>query len=85
LRSEFHDGQFHLPRWPENTTRVTPRARVKKTFTPDAKSSPAERMRLIMGGGVTPPPSKGKSSIVEGDAEYVSEQLYRFLKHHEFV
>ncbi len=85
VQSEFHNGQFHLPRWPENTTRVTPRARVKKTFTPDAKSSPAERMRMIMGGGVTPPPSKAKSSVVEGDAEYVSEQLYRFLKHHEFV
>jgi electron transfer flavoprotein beta subunit len=84
-RSKVRDGQFFLPRWPENTTRVRPRARVKKAFAPDAKSSPAERMRMIMSGGIAPQEAKAKSSIVEGDAEYVSEQLYRFLKHHEFV
>ena len=58
---------------------------MKKAFTPDAKSSPAERMRMIMAGGMAPQESKSKSSVIEGDAEYVSEQLYRFLKHHEFV
>ena len=84
-RSKVRDGQFVLPRWPENSTRATPRARVKKAFAPDAKSSPAERMRMIMAGGIAPQESKAKSSIVEGDADYVSEQLYRFLKHHEFV
>ncbi len=85
LRSEFHDGRFHLPRWPASTSTVTPRARVKKSFTPDAKVSPAERMRMIMAGGMAPQEAKSKSSVVEGDADYVSEQLYRFLKHHEFV
>ena len=85
LRGEFDDGPFHLPRWPENTSTVTPRARVKKSFTPDAKISPAERMRMIMAGGMAPQEPKSKSSVVEGDADYVSEQLYRFLKHHEFV
>ncbi len=85
LQSQIRDGQFVLPRWPASATRVTPRARVKKAFTPDAKVSPAERMRMIMAGGMAPQESKSKSSIVEGDADYVSEQLYRFLKHHEFV
>jgi electron transfer flavoprotein beta subunit len=85
VRSEFHSGRFHLPRWPGNAKKVTPRARVRKTFTPDAKISPAERMRMIMAGGMTPQESKSRSSVVEGDTEYVSEQLYRFLKHHEFV
>jgi electron transfer flavoprotein beta subunit len=84
-RAKVRDGQFVLPRWPESTTRVTPRARVKKAFAPDTKSSPAERMRMIMAGGMASQESKAKSSIVEGDADYVSEQLYRFLKHHEFV
>jgi hypothetical protein len=34
---------------------------------------------------MAPQDSKSKSSVIEGDAEYVSEQLYRFLKHHEFL
>ena len=72
------------PQWSERQIQVTPRARVKKAFTPDAKISPAERMRLIMAGGMTPQASSSKSSVVEGDPDYVSEQLYRFLKHHEF-
>jgi electron transfer flavoprotein beta subunit len=82
---EFREGKWLLPRWPERSMKVAPRARVKKTFTPDSKISPAERVRMIMGGGMTPTDSKSKSSIVEGDPEFVSEQLYRFLKHHEFV
>ena len=40
---------------------------------------------MIMAGGIAPQESKAKSSIVEGDADYLSEQLYRFFKHHEFV
>jgi electron transfer flavoprotein beta subunit len=74
-----------LPKWPEQATPTAPRARVKKSFTPDSKMSPADRVRMIMAGGAAPQESKSKSSVVEGDAEYVSEQLYRFLKHHEFV
>lgn len=82
---EFKEGRWMLPQWPEHSMKITPRARVKKTFTPDSKISPAERVRLIMAGGMAPTESKSKSSIVEGDPDYVSEQLYRFLKHHEFV
>jgi electron transfer flavoprotein beta subunit len=82
---EYHDGQWQSPLWPERQARIAPRARVKKAFTPDSKISPAERMRLIMAGGMAPQDSKSKSSVIEGDAEYVSEQLYRFLKHHEFL
>jgi electron transfer flavoprotein beta subunit len=82
---EYRNGQWQSPQWPERQAQTAPRARVKKAFTPDAKVSPAERMRLIMAGGMAPQDSKSKSSVIEGDAEYVSEQLYRFLKHHEFL
>ncbi len=82
---QYREGQWQLPQWPERQAQVTPRARVKKAFAPDAKISPAERMRLIMAGGMATPESKSKSSVIEGDAEYVSDQLYRFLKHHEFL
>lgn len=82
---EYRTGRWQSPQWPERHARVAPRARVKKAFTPDAKISPAERMRMIMAGGMAPQESKSKSSVIEGDAEYVSEQLYRFLKHHEFL
>jgi electron transfer flavoprotein beta subunit len=74
-----------LPKWPESTKQVTPRARVKKTFTPDANLPAAERMKLIMAGGLVSQPSNQASSVLAGDSEYISEQLYRFLRHHEFV
>jgi electron transfer flavoprotein beta subunit len=85
MRSEFRSGEWMLPRWPDRVTSVTPRARVKKTFAPDTKISPSERVRMIMAGGMTLTDSKPEPAIVEGDPDYVSEQLYRFLKHHEFV
>ena len=71
--------------WPKEAKFAPPRARVKKAFTPDARMSPAERMRTIMAGGLAPQEANSKSPIIEGDPEYVAEQLFRFLKHHEFV
>jgi electron transfer flavoprotein beta subunit len=82
----FSIGNAQIPGWPEKPLRTSPRARVKKAFVPDSKISPAERVRMIMAGGVAPSvPKSGSSSLVEGDPDYVAEQLYRFLKHHEFV
>ncbi len=75
----------NLPSWPELEKKVPPRARVKKKFTPDADLPPAERVKLIMAGGMAAQQSSQKSSILEGDADYLSEQLFRFLRHHEFI
>ena len=65
---------------------------------PESRREPGSRrhsprMQKLAGGayahdhgrGYSAPESKAKSSVVEGDAEYLSEQLYRFFKHHEFV
>lgn len=71
--------------WPNKVKVTPPRARVRKAFTPDAKLSPAERIRAIMAGGLVPSEAKSTSPMLEGDPEYLAEQLFRFLKHHEFV
>jgi electron transfer flavoprotein beta subunit len=84
-QATFQATSGALPKWPERSLPTTPRARVKKSFTPDSKMSPADRVRMIMAGGAAPQESKPKSSVIEGEPDYVSEQLYRFLKHHEFV
>lgn len=72
-------------KWPDAEKRVPPRARVKKKFMPDAKLSAAERVKLIMAGGAASQPSSQSQAVLEGDADYLSEQLFRFLRHHEFV
>jgi len=77
--------EARLPKWPEGERRAPPRARVKRKFAPDANLPPAERVKLIMAGGMAAQQSNQVSSILEGDADYLSEQLFRFLKHHEFV
>jgi electron transfer flavoprotein beta subunit len=71
--------------WPISE-KVTPsRARVRKKFAPDANLSPAERVRMIMNGGTKAGPASQSTSILEGDADYLSESLFRFLKHHELI
>ncbi len=78
-------GSAHLPRWPASERKVPPRARVKKKFAPDANLSAAERVKMIMAGGLQAQSSSQSTSVLEGDPEYLSEQLFRFLRHHEFV
>jgi len=78
-------SKSRLPRWPDAEKKVPPRARVKRKFTPDSNLPPAERVKMIMAGGVAPQQSSQNSAILEGDSEYLSEQLFRFLRHHEFI
>ncbi len=52
-----------------------PKPRPKKLFTPDSSVPAAERLRLIMSGGVTPK----KSDLLEGDPEYIASNIVRFL------
>ena len=53
-----------------------PKPRPKKPFTPDSSLSAAERMRLIMSGGVA---EKAKS-LFEGSAEELSSMFVNFLE-----
>lgn len=84
-RLDLAPSKSRLPRWPDSEKRVPPRARVKRKFMPDANLPPAERVKMIMAGGMAPQQSSQSSSILEGDPDYLSEQLFRFLRHHEFV
>lgn len=59
-----------------------PRPRPKKTFTPDSSLSPAERMRLLMSGGVS---QKKSGDLLEGDPEKVADQVVQFLKAEKVV
>jgi electron transfer flavoprotein beta subunit len=71
--------------WPGGERRVAPRARIKKRFAPDSSLSAADRVKQIMAGGGPAQPGSGAAPVLEGDAATLVEQLYRFLKHHEFV
>jgi electron transfer flavoprotein beta subunit len=84
-RLDLEPSKPRLPRWPDSEKKVAPRARVKKKFMPDANLSAAERVKMVMAGGMAPQQSSQSSSILEGDPDYLSEQLFRFLRHHEFV
>jgi electron transfer flavoprotein alpha/beta subunit len=53
-----------------------PRPRPKKLFTPDSSLSAAERMRLIMSGGVT----EKKEDLLEGSPVELSSKFIQFLK-----
>lgn len=76
----------HLPLWPEQEKTVPPRARVKKKFIPDSSIKGTDRMKMMMGETDNQSQqSSDQDTILEGDADYLSEQLFRFLKHHEFV
>ena len=53
----------------------SPRPRPKKVFTPDSALSAAERMRLVMGGGL----KKKQSEFMEGSPEELSRYIIDFL------
>ncbi len=53
-----------------------PKPRPKKPFTPDSSLSAAERMRLIMSGGV----AEKSKSLFEGSAEELSSMFVDFLE-----
>jgi electron transfer flavoprotein beta subunit len=75
----------HALQWATQEKRVSPRARIKKRFAPEANLSAADRVNSIMGGGSSGASTSASTSTVEGEPDFVVEQLYRFLKHHEFI
>lgn len=80
------DAPQNLPGWPDQEKTVAPRARVKKKFIPDSSMGGTDRMKMLMGDmGSSQSQSDSQDTILEGDAEYLSQQLFRFLKHHEFI
>jgi electron transfer flavoprotein beta subunit len=83
-RKNGTDPRRSAPRWAKAEKHVPPRARVKKKFAPDANLPPAERVKLIMSGGITSRPGQN-GSVLDGDPDYLSEQLFKFLKHHEMI
>ena len=52
-----------------------PKPRPKKLFTPDSSLSAADRMRLIMSGGIT----EKKEELFEGTAKQLSTKFIQFL------
>ncbi len=59
-----------------------PRPRGKKLFTPDSNLSPAERMRLLMSGGVT---QKASSGMLKGNPKTVASQFVSYLRQNELL
>ncbi len=57
------------------------RPKPKKVFTPDSRLLAAERMRLVMSGGV----QEKKGDILQGDPEDIASQLARFLVEQRIV
>jgi electron transfer flavoprotein beta subunit len=70
--------------WPAAEQKVAPRARVKKRFAPEAHLAAADRIKAIMAGG-NQSQAASSATVLEGESSYLVEQLYRFLKHHQFV
>ena len=58
-----------------------PKPRPKKLFIPDSSLSAAERMRLIMTGGVT----KKQGNLLEGEPRYIASNLARFLSEQKLL
>jgi electron transfer flavoprotein beta subunit len=58
-----------------------PKPRPKKVFTPDASLSAAERLRLIMSGGV----QQKQSDVLEGAVENIASTVIKFLKEKRFI
>jgi len=54
-----------------------PKVRGKKLFTPDSSLSAAERMRLIMSGGIA---QKASSGLLEGDPKTLASKFVEFLR-----
>ena len=63
----------------EPKTRVVafslPKPRPKKPFTPDSNLPAAERMRLIMSGGIT----QKQGNLLQGDLDYIASSVVQFL------
>jgi len=63
----------------ESKTRVVafslPKPRPKKPFTPDSNLPAAERMRLIMSGGIT----QKQGNLLQGDLDYIASSVVQFL------
>jgi electron transfer flavoprotein beta subunit len=59
-----------------------PKPRGKKLFTPDSSISAAERMRLIMSGGIA---QKASSGLLEGDPRTVASRFVQFLKEKKLI
>jgi len=57
-------------------TLSTPKPRPKKIFTPDSSLSAAERMKLIMLGGIT----EKKTDLIEGSPKELSSKFNEFLR-----
>lgn len=63
-------------------TRLTPpKPRMKGLFVPDSNLSSADKLRMIMGGGMT----QKKSDFLEGDADDSARQLVRFFREQKIV
>jgi len=58
-----------------------PKPRPKRIFTPDSSLSAADRMRLIMSGGIT----EKKGELLEGDATELASKLVQFLKQEKLL
>jgi electron transfer flavoprotein beta subunit len=59
-----------------------PKPRGKKLFTPDSGLSAAERMRLIMSGGIA---QKASSGLLEGDPRTLASRFVQFLKDKKLI
>ena len=84
-RPEQQESEAAVPLWPEAEKTIAPRARVKKKFIPDASISGTDRMKMMMGDVGSQSESSGEDTILDGDPDHLAEQLFRFLKHHDFV
>jgi len=60
---------------------LPPRPKPKKLFTPDSSLSAAERLRLIMSGGVT----QKQGNLLEGNPEYIASNIARFLSEQKLL
>ncbi len=58
-----------------------PKPRPKKLFTPDSNLPAAERMRLIMSGGI----SEKKTDVLQGNPAEIAANLLKYLKQEKIV
>jgi electron transfer flavoprotein beta subunit len=63
-------------------TRLSPpKPKMKGLFVPDSKMSSADKLKMIMGGGIV----QKKSDFLEGDPEDISGQLLRFFTEQKII
>lgn len=58
-----------------------PKPRPRRLFTPDSSLSAAERIRLIMSGGVT----QKQGDLLQGAPEYIASNIVRFLSERKLL